>query len=129
MLIECHSDSSNAQLIAKELRHHYENCTYSQTHVQDIQANLTNLCIATWKGTFHVFLNHWELQWLLTDKGTPISNQESPAVHKSMLCNAIHSNPSFLSIKISLVRPKELLKLLIIHGFSYVFPHFRMVAR
>ena len=47
MLIKCHSDSSNAQLIAKELCNRYENSIYAQTQMQDIQANLANLHIAT----------------------------------------------------------------------------------
>ena len=53
---------------------------YAQTHAQDISANLANLCISTWKGAFQAFLNHWESQWLLIDKSTPTSNQESTAV-------------------------------------------------
>ena len=36
MLIEHHSDSSNAQIITKELCNHYNNSIYAQTHVQDI---------------------------------------------------------------------------------------------
>ena len=36
MLVKCHSDSSNAQIIAKELHNHYETSIYAQTHVQDI---------------------------------------------------------------------------------------------
>ena len=88
MLIKHHSDSGNAQLIAKELCNHYEISIYDQTHMQDIQVNLTNLYVTTWKRMFQAFLNDWESQWLLVDKGTPISDQESLAVHKSMLCNA-----------------------------------------
>ena len=69
MLIKHHSDSSDAQLITKELHNRYENSIYAQTHAQDICINLanlciTNLCITTWKGTFQAFLNHWESQWL-----------------------------------------------------------------
>ena len=45
MLIKGHSDSSNAQFIAKELHSHNENSMYAQSHAQDIHANLTNLCI------------------------------------------------------------------------------------
>ena len=67
MLIKCHSDSSDGQLIAKEVCNHYENSIYVQTHTQDIQANLANLHITTWKGTFQVFLNQ-ESHWLLIDK-------------------------------------------------------------
>ena len=58
MEIKGHSDSSNAQLIVKELCNHYENCMYAQTHTQDIQVNFTNLHITMWKGTFQAFLNH-----------------------------------------------------------------------
>ena len=36
MLVKCHSDSSDAQNIAKELHNHYENSIYAQTHMQDI---------------------------------------------------------------------------------------------
>ena len=66
-----------------------------KTYTQDIQASLSNSHITIWIGTFQAFLNHWESQWLLVDKSTPIIIQESPAAHKSMLCNAIHSNPDF----------------------------------
>ena len=68
-------------------------------HAQGICANLTNLHITTSKGTFQAFLNQWESQWLLIDKSTVLSDQESPVVHQSMLCNAIHSNPEFLQIE------------------------------
>ena len=61
--------------------------------------NLANLCITTLKGTFQVFLNHLESQWLLVNKSIPISDQESPAVCKSMLCDDIHSNPDFLQVE------------------------------
>ena len=71
---------------------------FPSTHV-GYSSKLANLCIARWKGTFQAFLNHWEPQWLLIDKSTPISNQQSPAVCKSMLCNAIHSHPDFLKVK------------------------------
>ena len=37
--------------------------------------------------------------WLLVDKSTPISDQESPAVGKSVLCNAICLNPEFLQVQ------------------------------
>ena len=60
MLIKYHSDSSDAQLITKELCNHYKNSIYAQTHAQDICMNLANLHIATWKGTFQAFLNQWE---------------------------------------------------------------------
>ena len=70
-------------LIAKELCNHYKSSIYTQTHIQDMQVNLTNICIATWKGTFEAFLNHWELKWLLVNKSTPISNLESPAAAKA----------------------------------------------
>ena len=43
MLIMCHSDSSNVQLIAIELGIHYENSINTQNHVQDIHAILANL--------------------------------------------------------------------------------------
>ena len=36
VLVKHHSDSSTAQLIAKELHHHYENSIYAQIHTQDI---------------------------------------------------------------------------------------------
>ena len=39
------------------------------------------------------------MQWLLIDKSTPISDQGSPAVHKSMLCNAICLHSNFLQIE------------------------------
>ena len=65
----------------------------------DIYANLTNLCITTWKGTFQAFLNHWESQCLLIDKRTVYSNLESPAVCITMLCNVILSNPAFLQVE------------------------------
>ena len=68
-------------------------------HAQDIRTNLANLCIEMWKGTFQAFLNHWKPQWILMDRSTTLSDQESTAVHKSMLCNAIHSNPEFLQIE------------------------------
>ena len=58
MLIKNHSDSSDVQHITKKLCSHHENSIYTQTHAQDIHASLTNLCIATWKGTFQSFLNH-----------------------------------------------------------------------
>ena len=80
MLIKHHSDSGDAQLITKELCNHYECSIYAQTHAQDIHASLTSLHIATWKGTFQSFLNHWESQWLLVDKSTPLCNEELPAV-------------------------------------------------
>ena len=99
MLVKCYSDSNDMQMIAKELHSNYENSIYAQTHAQDIQANLTNLHITTWKETFQAFLDHWESQWLLIDKSTPNSDQESPAVCKSMLCNPIHSNPDFLQVE------------------------------
>ena len=54
-------------------------------HAQDIHANLANLCIAMWKGTFQVFLNHWESQWLLIDKSTVLGDLKSPAVYENML--------------------------------------------
>ena len=44
MLIMCHSDSSNVQLIAIELGIHYENSINAQNHAQDIHAILANLC-------------------------------------------------------------------------------------
>ena len=47
MLVKCHSDSSNAQVITKELCSHLENSIYAQTHVQDTGVNLTNLHITT----------------------------------------------------------------------------------
>ena len=84
MLVKCHSNSSDAPIIAKELSNHYKNSIYAQTHLQDIQANLANLHIASWKGTFQAFLNHWESQWLLVNKSTPVSDQESPAVHNRL---------------------------------------------
>ena len=37
--------------------------------------------------------------WNPIDKTTALSDQESPTVHKSMLCNMIHSNPGFLQIE------------------------------
>ena len=61
--------------------------------------NLTNFHIATFTGTFQAFLNHWESQWLLVVKSTPISNQESPAIHKNFLCNAICLNYNFLQVE------------------------------
>ena len=61
--------------------------------------NVANSHSTTWKGEFQAFLHHWESPWLLIDKSTPISNQESPAVHKSMLCNSIHSNLDFLQLE------------------------------
>ena len=76
MLIKHHSDSSGAQLIAKELCNHCENSIYAQTHAQDIFANLTSLHITTWKAIFQAFLNHLESKWLLINKSTPTSNQE-----------------------------------------------------
>ena len=60
MLIQCHSDYVDAQLIAKELHNHYEISIYAQTHAQDIHSSLANLCNATWKGAFQSFFNHWE---------------------------------------------------------------------
>ena len=75
--IKHHSDSSNTQIITKELCNHYTSSIDAQTHAQDIQANLANLHIATWKGTFQAFLSDWESQRLLIDKSTPISDQES----------------------------------------------------
>ena len=99
ILVKHYSASNDAQVTATEEHNHYENSIYAQTHAQDIHENLTNLCIATWKGTFQAFLNHWESQWLLIDKSTVLCNQESPPVCKSMLCNAIHSNPDFLQVK------------------------------
>ena len=86
MLIKDHSDYSDVRLIAKELHNHYENSIYAQTQSQEICAYVINLHIATWKGTLQAFLNHWESQWLLVDKTTPISNQ----IHKGILQNAIH---------------------------------------
>ena len=59
MLIKHHSDSRDAQLVTRELHSHYENFIYAQTHPQDICANLANLHIATWKGTFQDFHIHW----------------------------------------------------------------------
>ena len=79
--------------------------------------NLANLHITTWKETFQEILNHWESQWLLIDKSAPISNQESPAVCKSMLCNAIHSNPDFLQVE-------HLDKLRQAHGMSEITYHY-----
>ena len=99
MLVKQYSTSSDAQIMATKLCHHYKNSIYAQMHAQDTHGNLTNLCIATWKGTFQAFLNHWESQLLLIDKSPAISNQELSAVHKSMLCNAICSNPEFLRIE------------------------------
>ena len=58
-------------------------------NTQDISENLTNLHIITWKGTFQAFHSYWESKWLLIHRRTPIGDQESPAVHKGMLCNAI----------------------------------------
>ena len=99
MLVKGHSASSDAKIIAKELHNHYENSTYTQTHAQGICTNLANLHISTWKGTFKTSLNYWESQWLLIYKSTVLSNQESPAVCKSKLCNPICSNPDFLQVK------------------------------
>ena len=98
MLTKHHSDSGDVQLVAKELCHHYENSIYAQTHAQDIHAGLGNIDIVNCKGTFQSFIMHWESQWLLFDKSTPISEQESPAVCKNLLCNVIHSNPNFLRV-------------------------------
>ena len=92
MLIKHHSDSGDAQLTTNELCNHYESSIYTQTHAQDIHTSLMKLCITTWKGIFQSFFNHWESQWVLVDKSTPLRDQESPAVHKSMLCNSICSN-------------------------------------
>ena len=39
------------------------------------------------------------MQWLLINKSTMLSDQESTTVHKSMFCNAIDSNPEFLQIE------------------------------
>ena len=36
---------------------------------------------------------------MVVKKSTPISDQESPALSNSMLCNAIHSNPDFLQVE------------------------------
>ena len=33
---------------------YYSYSIYAQAHVQDIQVNLANLCIPTWKGTVQV---------------------------------------------------------------------------
>ena len=99
MLIKHHSDSGNVQLAAKQLCHHYETFIYAQTHAQDIHASLANLSFAKWKGAIQSFLNYWESQWLLIDKSTTITDQELPAVHKSMLCNATCSNPNFLQVE------------------------------
>ena len=52
MLVKHHSDSSNTQIIAKELHNHYDDSIHAQTHAQDIKADLVNLCIPTWEGTF-----------------------------------------------------------------------------
>ena len=68
-------------------------------HVQDTCATLAKLCIAMWKETFQAFLKYWKSQWLLINKCTMLSNQESAAVCKIMFCNAICSNPKFLQIK------------------------------
>ena len=93
--------------------------------MQDILANLANLHLATWKATIQVFLNHWEYQWLLVNKSTPISDQQSPMVCKSMLCNAIHLNHNFLQVEHleSSVRPEALPELLtIITSHYYSIP-------
>ena len=50
MLIKC--------LVTKESHNHNKNSIYARTHALDIHANLTNLHITTWKGTFIPFLNH-----------------------------------------------------------------------
>ena len=60
MLVKYYSASSNAQIIATKLQHHYDNSFYAQIHAQDICTNLTNLHIAMWKETFQAFFNHWE---------------------------------------------------------------------
>ena len=59
MLIKCHSDSSNAQFITKELPNHWENSIYAETPAH---VNPDNLCIGIWKGTLQAFLNHWDSQ-------------------------------------------------------------------
>ena len=51
MLVKCYSASSNTQIITRELCNHDKNSTFAKTHAQDICVNLTNLHIATWKGT------------------------------------------------------------------------------
>ena len=98
MLIKHHSDSSDAQLNAMELHHHYETSIHAQTHAQDICASMASLCIANRKGTFQSLLNHWESQWLLINKSTPIDDQESPAICKNVLSDAICSNSDFFQI-------------------------------
>ena len=58
-----------------------------------------------------------ELQWLLIDKSTPIGDQESPDVGKSMLC----SNPDLL-------RPNALPKFLsIIISYYYALQHCNLI--
>ena len=76
MLIKHPSDSSDAQLIDKELSNQYENSAHAQTHAQEICTNLINLHITSWKGNFQSFLSHGESQWLFMNKNTPISDQE-----------------------------------------------------
>ena len=98
MLVKHYSTSSDTQIITTQLCHHYENSIYAQMHAQDIHENLANLHTATWKGTFQAFLNHWESQWLLIENSTMLRNQESSTVHKSMLCNALYSNPNFFRL-------------------------------
>ena len=99
ILVKCYSASSDTWIIATKLCHHFDNSIYVKMHAQDICTNLTNLHNGIWKGTFQAIGNHWKSQWLLIDKITTLTDQESNADYESMLCNTIHSNPDFLQLE------------------------------
>ena len=74
-----------------DLCHHYETSIYAQTHAQDIHASLASLHITNWKR---------HISFLSQSLGVSmaIDDQESPAIHKNMLSNALHLNANFFQI-------------------------------
>ena len=99
IVTQLQKDGKSGRDIYAALHKQYEKSAEAHTSANLIRQQVNKLQLSSWNGTTSGFLNHWTARLIALDAVTESADQFTPTIRKTMLQQAVSTNPSLKRVE------------------------------